>query len=110
MNCCDDYGKCTQDQNCPVRCTQDCNQGRNCTCAQRTDQMSFGWVFFFMLLFALLIAGLFRHYTQTETPNDALDHANKYCQALYGPQTGAIWDDHLKCQTVRGEILPAKQP
>ena len=41
---------------------------------------------------------------------DATDHANKYCQALYGPQTGAIFTDTLQCQTVRGEVLPARAP
>lgn len=37
MNCCDDFGKCTQGKNCPVRttkhcCDGDCRQGRDCPC------------------------------------------------------------------------------
>jgi hypothetical protein len=68
-----------------------------------------GWLYFFMLMLALLIAVLFRYFTHV--PTTALEHANKYCQELYGPQTGAHWaDDQMACITVRGEIVPAKQP
>jgi hypothetical protein len=38
-------------------------------------------------------------------------HADKLCQAIYGPQTGAHWaNDQMACITVRGEIVPVKQP
>lgn len=38
------------------------------------------------------------------------EHANKVCQHLYGPQTGAAWqNDLMVCETVRGEILPLKR-
>lgn len=112
MNCCDAFGKCTQGENCAARCTQDCNQGRNCTCAPKVQRMSdgqMGWLYFWMLMLALLIVVLFRYNTQPK-PLTAQDHADKYCQALYGPQTGAIWGEAMQCQTVRGEVLPARKP
>jgi hypothetical protein len=112
MNCCNEFGQCTQGKDCAARCTQDCNQGRNCTCKPTTAGMTdgqMGWLYFFMLMLALLIVVLFKHYTAK--PTSAIDYANKYCQELYGPQTGAHWaDDQMACITVRGEIVPAKQP
>lgn len=68
-----------------------------------------GWLYFWMLMLALLIVVLFRYNTQPK-PLTAQDHADKYCQALYGPQTGAIWGEAMQCQTVRGEVLPARKP
>jgi hypothetical protein len=39
-----------------------------------------------------------------------VNHADKLCQELYGPQTGAHWNDNtLKCQTARGEILQLRR-
>ena len=39
-------------------------------------------------------------------------HADKLCQALYGPQVGATWttDRGLQCQSARGELLSVKNP
>jgi hypothetical protein len=93
-----------------MNCNQDCNQGRNCNCAPRgISDGQLGWLYFFMLMLALLIVVLFKHYTAK--PTSAIDYANKYCQELYGPQTGAHWaDDQMACITVRGEIVPAKRP
>jgi hypothetical protein len=45
----------------------------------------------------------------SKPPSSLEQHADKFCQELYGPQTGHKWvDDELKCQTVRGEILPLR--
>ena len=60
-------------------------------------------ILLFVLLFALLSSML-------DKPTTAMQYADKLCQQLYGPQVGAIWTDKLMCQTVRGEILPIKQP
>lgn len=38
MNCCDEYGKCTQGDNCPARCCNgNCNQGRSCPTRKPVD-------------------------------------------------------------------------
>jgi hypothetical protein len=39
-----------------------------------------------------------------------VNHADKLCQELYGPQTGARWEGNtLMCETVRGEILQLRR-
>jgi hypothetical protein len=43
-------------------------------------------------------------------PTSPEQYADKLCQELYGPQTGAHWKDNtLMCQTVRGEILQLRR-
>jgi len=50
-------------------------------------------------------------YLEYRQPMSAMDHANRLCQEIYGPQTGATWTgDRMMCETVRGEILPVKRP
>jgi hypothetical protein len=111
MNCCDDFGKCTQGENCAARCTQDCNQGRNCTCAPKIQRMSDGQMGVLYFVMGILFLGVFVALEELLVkPTNAQDHADKYCQALYGPQTGAIWGEAMQCQTVRGEVLPARKP
>jgi hypothetical protein len=40
-----------------------------------------------------------------------VNHADKLCQELYGPQSGALWEGNtLKCQTARGDMLPLREP
>jgi protein tyrosine phosphatase len=111
MDCCDDYGKCTQGKNCPARCTQDCNQGRDCTCAPKRS-LSTGQLMVLYFCAGVILTGFFVVLDDILTkPMSAEQHANKFCQELYGPQTGAHWtDDRMMCQTVRGEMLPAKRP
>jgi len=44
-------------------------------------------------------------------PAEVVNHADKLCQELYGPQTGAHWQDNaLMCQTARGDMLPLREP
>jgi len=39
-----------------------------------------------------------------------VNHADKLCQELYGPQTGARWEGNtLMCETLRGEILQLRR-
>jgi hypothetical protein len=61
MNCCDDYGNCTQGKDCPVRtyrvCNQDCNQGRNCQCSNQPLSRS-SETLFYIYLFSLLVIAL----------------------------------------------------
>jgi hypothetical protein len=46
-----------------------------------------------------------------KAPTETENYADRLCQELYGPQTGAHWQDNtLMCQTVRGEILPLREP
>ena len=87
-----------------------CNQGRNCTCAPKgISDGQLGWLYFFMLMLALLVVVLFKHFT--DKPTSAIEHANGFCQATYGPQAAAHWaGDRLMCITQRGEVLPAKRP
>ena len=104
MNCCDDYGKCTQGPNCPVRKTK-------VSATQKSFWPIFSFSAFVLVAALILIASFIENrLTNQLPPTSALDHANKYCQALYGPQTGAIFNDTLQCQTVRGEVLPARAP
>jgi hypothetical protein len=57
------------------------------------------WVGTFVLLHQL-----------SKPPVEAVNHADKLCQELYGQQTGAYWKDNtLMCQTVRGEILELRR-
>jgi hypothetical protein len=47
----------------------------------------------------------------SKAPIETEDYADRLCQELYGPQTGAYWKDNtLMCQTVRGEMLPLREP
>jgi hypothetical protein len=47
----------------------------------------------------------------SKVPIETEDYADRLCQELYGPQTGAHWDGNtLLCQTVRGEILQLREP
>ena len=56
---------------------------------------------FFMVFVLVYIGG-----QQKTPPITAQQLADRLCQELYGPQTGAIWvEGEMKCQTVRGEIL-----
>lgn len=112
MNCCNEFGQCTQAKDCAARCTQDCNQGGNCTCKPTNVGMTdgqMGWLYFFMLMLALLIVVLFNYFTSK--PMSAEQYASKFCQELYGPQSAAHWaGDRMMCITQRGEVLPAKRP
>jgi hypothetical protein len=43
-------------------------------------------------------------------PTNAQEYADKLCQEIYGPQTGATWvEGALKCQTARGEVLEMRK-
>jgi hypothetical protein len=47
----------------------------------------------------------------SKAPIETEDYADRLCQELYGPQTGAYWEGNkLMCQTARGEILPLREP
>ena len=76
-----------------------------------TDKQLITFYAVFLVFGLALTFGLAYIVCPKEKPTTALEHANKYCQELYGPQTGAHWaDDQMACITVRGEILPAKRP
>jgi hypothetical protein len=62
-----------------------------------------------LTIWMVAILGL-SHYLDSEPTNTegCLDHA---CQELYGPQTRYVWiGGHIKCLTVRGEILEIRRP
>ena len=43
-------------------------------------------------------------------PMDAQAYADKLCQELYGPQTGAVWlEGRLMCETARGEVIEMRK-
>jgi hypothetical protein len=43
-------------------------------------------------------------------PTSAQEYADKLCQEIYGPQTGATWETGaLMCQTARGEIIEVRK-
>jgi len=69
-------------------------------------QMGFMYVFVGLLatlVFVMLEAILAQ-------PVGAEEYADKLCQELYGPQTGAVWvDGRLKCETVRGEVIEVRR-
>jgi hypothetical protein len=47
----------------------------------------------------------------SKVPIETEDYADRLCQELYGPQTGAYWkDSNLMCQTARGDMLPLREP
>ena len=76
-----------------------------------TDKQLITFYAVFLVFGLALTFGLAYIVCPKEKPTSATDYANKYCQELYGPQTGAHWaDDQMACITVRGEIVPAKQP
>ena len=60
----------------------------------------------------LMFVGLFALFEAWHRPPPitAQQLADRLCQELYGPQTGAIWTEGMQCQTVRGEILPVRKP
>jgi len=76
-----------------------------------TDKQLIVFYAVFLMFGLVLTLGLAYVVCPKDQPTSAIDHANKYCQELYGPQTGAHWaDDQMACITVRGEIVPAKRP
>lgn len=43
-------------------------------------------------------------------PMDAQEYADKLCQELYGPQTGATWEKGtLMCETAKGEVIEVRR-
>jgi hypothetical protein len=49
-------------------------------------------------------------YAAFSKPMDAQAYADRLCQELYGPQTGAIWvDGRMMCETVRGEVIEVRR-
>ena len=43
-------------------------------------------------------------------PMDAQAYADKLCQEIYGPQTGATWEKGtLMCETARGEFIEVRK-
>ena len=57
-----------------------------------------------IFLLASLAHGTFRK------PMDAQAYADKLCQELYGPQTGATWEKGtLMCETARGEVIEVRR-
>jgi hypothetical protein len=76
-----------------------------------TDRQLITFYAVFLMFGLALTFGLAYLFDPKDQPTSAIDYANKYCQELYGPQTGAHWaNDQMACITVRGEIVPAKQP
>ena len=65
-------------------------------------QFAFLYGSMFMLMVVIYIA-----LSSALTPVTGVQgYADKLCQEIYGPQTGAVWmKKQLFCQTVRGEIL-----
>ena len=70
------------------------------------SQLAFMYVFI-GLLATLIFVGLEAILNERDVQ---VDHADKLCQEIYGPQAGALWDDNtLKCQTARGDILQLRR-
>jgi hypothetical protein len=68
-----------------------------------------GFSYALVLFFGIIVGGAFQ--VTVDIPMDAQQHADKMCQELYGPQVGAKWvDGQIMCETVRGEIVPVKEP
>ena len=43
-------------------------------------------------------------------PMGAQEYADKLCQELYGPQTGATWEKGtLMCETAKGEVIEVRR-
>lgn len=43
-------------------------------------------------------------------PMDTQAYADKLCQELYGPQTGATWEKGtLMCETAKGEVIEVRR-
>ena len=69
-------------------------------------QMGFMYVFIGLLatlVFVMLEAML-------ANPIGAEGYADKLCQELYGPQTGATWEKGtLMCESAKGEIIEVRR-
>lgn len=67
-----------------------------------------GFLYFFMALLVLLMFA-FLESLQRPEPVTKQQLADRLCQEIYGPQTGATWDTGtLMCQTARGEIIEVR--
>lgn len=67
-------------------------------------------VFYTVFLTVMLTLVLGTSHYLDGGPMTALEHANKLCQEVHGPQTQAQWSgETLVCETVRGEIIPLRR-
>ena len=61
---------------------------------------------YIVILFFVVFMFIYIDGQHKPAPVTAQQLADRLCQELYGPQTGAIWvEGEMKCQTVRGDIL-----
>jgi hypothetical protein len=68
-----------------------------------------GYLYAIMALFVVLMFVLLESLRRPE-PVTKQQMADRICQELYGPQTGATWvEGALKCQTARGEVLEMRK-
>jgi hypothetical protein len=74
-----------------------------------TDRQLIVFYCVFFVFGLALTLGLYLIGKDLSPPQTAEEHADKVCQALYGPQTQAVWNEVLQCQTRRGEVLPVKK-
>jgi len=66
-------------------------------------------IFYFVFLGIVISVATLAHGI-LHKPMDAQAYADKLCQELYGPQTGATWEKGtLMCESVRGEIIEVRK-
>lgn len=69
--------------------------------------MSAGQLVYMYLIIGLIAWSLHAMFSK---PMGAQAYADRLCQELYGPQTGAIWvDGRMMCETVRGEVIEVRR-
>lgn len=68
-----------------------------------------GYLYALMALFVVLMF-VFLESLQRPEPVTKQELADRLCQEIYGPQTGATWDTGtFMCQTARGDIIEVKR-
>jgi hypothetical protein len=68
-----------------------------------------GYLYAIMALFVVLMF-VFLESLQRPEPVTEQQLADRLCQEIYGPQTGATWvDGKLMCETVRGEVIEVRR-
>lgn len=66
-------------------------------------------VFYAVFLGVIFLLATLAH-SVLRKPMNAQEYADKLCQELYGPQTGATWEKGaLMCETARGEIIEVRK-
>ena len=68
-----------------------------------------GYLYALMAFFVVLMF-VFLENLQRPEPVTKQQLADRICQEMYGPQTGATWvDGVMKCQTARGDVVEMRK-